>query len=898
MDNERIWTLIAKKLAGEATAEDILELYDLLKENPEVHYSLEIFDELWQQNQFAKDRPVAAYARLLKKMEQQGIEFPGGKRLPLQQRIYATTPSLNQKAKKQLWPTLISTGQMITNNFKVTCRNLLRNKGYSLVNITGLAIGMAASILILLWIFDELSFDKFQKNRDRIYHVMTRATINGRVEAWYGTSSLLAPVMKRNYSEVEEVTRINRVSAFMFHAGDKHLGGFGIITDPAFLKIFDYPLLQGSHLTALNEPRGIVLTESFAKKLFGTVNAMGKTVRVDSNALFSVTGILKDIPGNTQLRFEYLLPYSYNKEVKWDRPDWESTIISTVVMLKPGVSENTANASFINIVKSHNKELGQEIFLHPMHKWHLYSQFENGHAVASRLKTVRLFGIIGALILLIACINYMNLSTARSVNRAKEVGIRKVVGAEKSSLVGWFLGESIFISGIAGIIALIIVQPSLRWFNQFTFKQLVIPFDNLYFWLAGIGFIVFTGILAGSYPAFYLSAFKPIRVLKSTFKAAHALVTPRKMLVVLQFTFAISLIICTIVIYRQIAHGQNRDSGYDRQNLAFVYIKGEINKKYDAISRDLFNSGAITSLTRTNSPITDIWQGDDTYSWEGKDPNKREAFDIYHTDKDFVKTMGLALVAGRDINVDAYPTDSTAVLLNETAAKTMGFKEPVGKILRSREGTFHVVGVVKDFISEGPFEPIYPTIIQGPGPHHWYGALSFKLNAGNAASENLSAIGSILKKYNPDYPFEYYFTDEQFSVKFLDEQYTVSLAAIFAGLTIFISCLGLFALAAYTAENRVKEIGVRKVLGASVTAITTLLSKDFLKLVLIAFLIASPLAWWTMNGWLQDYSYRVSISWWIFALAGLVSVVIALATVGYQSIKAALANPVRALRNE
>jgi ABC-type antimicrobial peptide transport system permease subunit len=889
MNNERIWTLIAKKLAGEATPEDLLELYDLLQENPEIHYSLEVFDELWQQNDFAKRRPIAAYARFLKKMEQQGIAFPPGERKPL------NPPPVQRK--KRSFPKLKLRPLMVRNNLKITWRNLARNKAYSIINITGLAIGMAASILILLWIYDELNFDKFHKNRDRIYDVLTRTEVNGKREAWFSTSSLLAPVLKANYPEVEEVTRINYVRAFMFHTGEKHIGGEGIIADPAFLKIFDYVLLQGDRNIALNDPRSLVVTESFAKKLFANTDVMGKLVRIDSNANFVITGVLKDIPHNSDLSFDYILPYSYNKEVQWDIPAWESTIIETIVMLKPGIDEKTANARFANIVKTHSK-LNHELFLHPMNRWHLYSRIENGQSAPGRIKTVRLFGIIAGLILMIACINYMNLSTARSVRRAKEVGIRKVVGAEKSSLIGWFLGESIIISAIAGILALIIVQPNLGWFNQLTFKQLTIPFDNIYFWLGMAAFIFFTGIIAGSYPAFYLSAFKPIRVLKGTFKAAHTLVAPRKVLVVVQFTFAITLIICTIVIYRQIVYGQQRDRGYDNSNLAFVYIKGDLQKNFQPFRHDLLNSGAVTSLTRSNSPITDIWTGDDSYTWEGKDPNLFIGFYKYHTDKDFVKTMGMRLVDGRDIDPQKFPADSTAVLLNETAVKVMGFKDAVGKIVKSREAIWHVVGVVKDFLPENPFESPVPTIIQGPGEYRGFGVISFKLNDKKATSANLETIGHIYNKYNPDYPFEYYFTADQFAMKFLDENYTGSLAAIFAFLTIFISCLGLFALATYMAENRIKEIGVRKVLGASVTTITTLLSKDFLKLVLIAFVIASPLAWWMMNGWLQHYEYRVTIGWWVFAVTGLLCLVIALASVGYQSIKAALANPVRALRNE
>lgn len=786
---------------------------------------------------------------------------------------------------------------MFKNYFKVTWRNLFRNKSFSLINITGLAIGMASAVLIFLWIQNELSYDLFHKKKDRIYQLYNRAVYEGRVECWASTPQVLAAALKSDYPQVEEAVRVNWVGAFVFHAGDKHLETQGYITDPAFLQVFDFPLVKGDAATALNGPHSIVLTEKMAQKLFGTTNVIGKEIRVDTSALFTVTGVMKDLPNNTRFNFEYLIPWSYMKTVHWDRDSWKESGIETYALLKPGVSEETANERFRNIVRLHARDAENEIFVHPLRKWRLYSRFENGKVAGGYIETVRLFGIIAGFILLIACINYMNLSTARSEKRAREVGIRKVAGAGKGLLIGQFIGESIMIAFFAGILALLTVQLSIGRFSEITWKTLYVPYTNPYFWLLSAGFIVFTGIVAGSYPAFYLSAHKPVSVLKGTFKAARALVTPRKVLVVLQFSFAIILIISTIVIYRQIRYAQDRNAGYDKDQLAFIFAKGNLLQHYHSVREDLVNSGAVKALTFTSSPISSIWN-DDNYTWAGKTPDQNGNCIKVHADSDFAGTMGLQVTTGRDLDLRTYPSDSAGILLNESAVKLMGFKDPVGQTVRSGEGDWHVVGVVKDFILGSPYQPVQPVVIQGAGRHSWFGTITFKLNGKNATADNLKKIEAVFKKYNPDYPFVYYFADDAYAQKFDYERRTAVLAGLFAGLTIFISCLGLFALAAYMAESRIKEIGVRKVLGASVAGITALLSVDFLKLVIIAFMIASPVAWWCMNNWLQDYTYRAPINWWIFALTGLLSMLIAIATISYQAIRAALANPVKSLRTE
>jgi ABC-type antimicrobial peptide transport system permease subunit len=532
-----------------------------------------------------------------------------------------------------------------------------------------------------------------------------------------------------------------------------------------------------------------------------------------------------------------------------------------------------------------------------MSRWRLYSSFKGATEDGGRIEFVRLFGIIAGFVLLIACINFMNLSTARSERRAKEVGIRKVVGAPRGTLIMQFIGESVLLSLLAAIVAIAIVQLSLSGFNQLTEKHLFIPFGSGWFWLSGIAFILFTGLLAGSYPAFFLSSFQPVKVLKGTFKAANALITPRKVLVVLQFTFAITLIICTIIVKQQIDYARERDTGYEKANLVYHFLDGDVGKNYALIRQELLSSGVATSVCKTSSPLTTSYSDTWGFQWEGKAPNDKTDFDRFAADQDLAATTGVKLVEGRDFDLRQYPTDSTAMLLNESAVKAMHFKRAIGQIIRDDTTHYHVVGVVKDFILQSPYQPVTPMVIQG-GASGFFNCIQIRLNNHHSTESNLKKAEAIFKKYNPEYPFEYHFVDEDYSRKFDDEKRTGALAGLFAGLTIFISCLGLFGLATYMAENRVKEIGVRKVLGASVAGITTLLSRDFLQLVMVSSLLAAPLAWWGMYTWLRNYPYRVEIQWWVFALAGILSAGIAVLTVSYQAIRAAMANPSKSLRSQ
>jgi ABC-type antimicrobial peptide transport system permease subunit len=798
---------------------------------------------------------------------------------------------------------------MIKSIFKIAYRNLLRNKSFSIINISGLAIGMASAMLILLWVKNELSYDNFYPNKKRLYQAWYKDKGNDGINVGNVTTKMLAPALKQEFPEVEKSARFFWDEVFLFSVGEKKMNISGNMTDPDFLTMFSFPLLQGDVNTALNNPYDIVITQKLSKKLFGDENAMGKTIRVDNKYDFRVSAVMKDLPVNTQFTFEYLLPWSHMKTTSQDDSCWGCGSSRNYVMLKQNTSIDAVNDKIKGIVKKHaGPEISGEVFLYPVSKLRLYSNFENGQPAGGKIEMVKIFSLIAVFILLIACINFMNMSTARSEKRAKEVGIRKVAGAQKGSLIGQFLGESILVACIAGAVALLLVHLCLPGFSSFTSKQLVvntttssqleIEYGNVYFWILFAGFILFTGIIAGSYPAFFLSSFRPVAVLKGSFKKVHALVTPRKVLVILQFTFSIILIISTIVIQRQVKYSQERATGYDKNNLVYIPLSGDIDKNFELIKNDLISKGIAASVTKTSAPITEGWSSGEA-RWAGKDPNDKTEFNYYNTTGNIAATAGLQLVQGRDIDLKIYPTDSTAVILNESAVKAMGLKDPIGQLINhgTWDADWHVVGVVKDFILQSPYEPIKPMVIQGPRAN-WFNVIHVKFTGKNSTAQHVADMEKVFKLYNPDYPFDYHFVDERYDTKFSNEKTTATLTAFFAALTIFISCLGLFGLAAYMAENRIKEIGVRKVLGASVAGITALLSKDFVKLVFISIIIASPVAWWAMNKWLSGYNYHTNISWWIFFIAGVLSLLIALFTVSFQAIKAAITNPAKSLRTE
>ncbi|TMM52140.1 FtsX-like permease family protein [Maribacter algarum] len=786
---------------------------------------------------------------------------------------------------------------MFKNYLKIAWRNLLRNKSFSLLNIVGLSIGLAVTALILIWINFEIGFDQFHEKKDRIYQVYNEYPIDGEIWTWNSTPKIMGPTIKKDYPEVEGVSRYNYEDTFLFSVDDKRIKSTGTIVDPDFLNMFSFPLIEGNINTVLEDVNSVVITETFAKKLFGNEPAVGKLVKVDNADSFKVTGILKDLPNNTGFDFEFLMPWSYLQQKGWNDKNWGNNSIATYVMLKEGINYGDFSKKIKTLRSAYDKDSPDMVtFLYPYTRGHLYSEFENGKEVGGHIDVIRLFGIIAIIILIIACINFMNLSTARSEKRAKEVGIRKVIGAERQALVGQFLGESILISFLAAILALLIVLLALPSFSMLIDKPLSLNIMDIRFWILALGTILFTGVLAGSYPALYLSGFRPSAVLKGTFMKMKSPVTPRKVLVVLQFSSAIILITASLIVTQQLNKVQDRQTGYSKNNLIYSMMEGDIEKNYMLIKEELLAAGIAESVTKTNSPITESWSNTWGFEWKGKSEDNMTLVHRLIADDAVTKTLGLEIINGRDFNLNAYPTDSTAAIVNESMVELMNFEEPIGQTVKDNGIEWRIIGVVKDFVMNSPFQKVDPMVIEGAKA--WFNVIHIKLNQDASTKESLAQTEIIFKKYNPEYPFNYEFVDQEYAKKFDDEKRTGQLVSLFTLLTIFISCLGLFGLASYMAENRIKEIGIRKVLGATVSGITTLLSKDFLKLVLISLCIAIPISWYAMSQWLQEFAYRIDISWWIFALAGILALGVAFLTVSYQAIRAAKMNPVKSLRTE
>ncbi len=788
---------------------------------------------------------------------------------------------------------------MFKNYLKIAWRALLNSKGFSLINIAGLSIGMAAAMLIALWIWNELSFDRFHNDINNTYVAFNRAKFDGRLDCWPTTPNPLGPALKQEYPEVKRSVRVGWSEQHLIDHNDKKRQAKGFITDDGFLQLFNFPAISGNISTALKEPNSLVITETLAKKIFGDDDAVGKIIKLDNRFEMKVTAVLKTLPSNTRFQFDLMMPWSFMKQLYGrDDPYWGNNSYKTYVQLQPNTQVDALNKKIRDITIRHsNHDEDTEVFLYPLSDFYLHNSFVNGKPVGGRIEVVHLFAVIASFILLIACINFMNLSTARSEKRAKEVGVRKAIGALKNSLIGQFLLESVIISVIAGVISVVLAQVFLPYFNTLVQWHLAIPYGSLWFWAIFVSFMLVTGLLAGCYPALYLSSFKPVEVLKGTFRSANALITPRKLLVIVQFTFAVVMIISTIIIRRQIQYAQDRDNGYSKGNVAFVDFSGDIDKNKDLIKKELLSSGVATAVTITNQSFTNAGSNSWGLNWQGKAPGSKIVFDQMATLGDFAKTLKLKMLEGRDIDPERYPTDSTACLISELALKAMGFKQPIGQIVDKDGIKWHVVGVFKDFIWGSPFDPLNPMFVMGPATR-WSNNINWRFSDQKPIGQLMKQAEAIFKRYNPAFPFQANFLDEEYAQKFHEQQRTASLAGTFAILTIIISCLGLFGLAAYMAANRTKEIGVRKVLGASVANITTLLSVDFLKLVVASIVIATPIAWFAMNKWLQNYTYRIEVEWWVFLLAGGAAVLIALLTVSFQSVRAAVANPVKSLRSE
>jgi putative ABC transport system permease protein len=789
---------------------------------------------------------------------------------------------------------------MLKNYFKIVWRTLVKNKLYSFINIAGLATGMGLAMLIGLWIRDELSFNKYHQNYKSIARVMVNQTFGDKISTDVAIPLPLKDELKNNYaSDFENTALASWEWDHSFTINKTKISKPGMYVEPEFLKIFSVNMIQGSYNDALNEPSSIVLSESAAKSLFGNESPVNRTILFDNNINGKITGVFADIPINSELHgVQVFLPWSSFLHQDWVTTlvnNWGNNSFQLFTQINSKETFESITSKIKDIGKKHYPQSKPEYFLQPMKKWHLYSEFKNGKNAGGSITLVRLFAIIGLFILFLACINFMNLSTARSEKRAKEVGIRKASGSARWQLITQFFIESLSVVIFAFLLSIFLVELSLPFFNEVADKKISIPGSNTLFWLVGLGFSLFTGLIAGSYPAFYLSSFQPVKVLKGTFRAGRFAAAPRKILVVLQFTVSVALIIGTIIVYRQIEFAKNRPIGYSNAGLIQVGNTDAIKNSYNAFKDDLLKTGAVYEISESSSPTTAIWGNRDDFTWEGKDPQLLPLIGLVSCTHEFGKTIGWKIVEGRDFSTD-FKTDSSAVILNEAAMKLTGLKNIIGKIITDENNTrLRVIGVVKNLIMESPYSEIKPSFfVLGKDLR----LVNIKLMPAVPISDALGKIRKVFKVYNPDIPFDYKFADKEYAKKFGDEVRISKLLTFFALLAIMISCLGLFGLVSFVAEQRTREIGIRKTLGASVSGVVALLSKDFLKLVTIAIVIASPFASFIMNKWLQNYSYRIAISWWVFFAAGLSAIIIAFITIGFQAIKAAIANPVKSLRTE
>jgi ABC-type antimicrobial peptide transport system permease subunit len=788
---------------------------------------------------------------------------------------------------------------MFKNYLLVTLRSLRKNVTYSFINIAGLSIGITCSVLILLWVFDELSFDKFLPKNDRLYQVWINATFDGKINSWTSLPLPAYEALKSENSNIKSTCVTDWGGDHLFTVGEKRITKRAFYASPEFLEMFQFPLVKGNAASVLDDPTSIVITEEMAKVFFGDTDPINQIVRVDNKSDLKVTGVLKNVPKNSSFQFDFLLTWKLNEENnKWvndAKTNWGNNSFQIFMELNDPANMAAVNSAIKGlIIKKDPEDYKRELFLHPMLKWRLTSEFDNGKEGEGRMAFVKMFGLIAIFVLVIACINFMNLSTARSERRAREVGIRKSVGSRRHELIFQFIGESLFISLLAFILAILFAQLLLPFYNNLVDKKLFIDYASKEFWLFAAALIFFTGIVSGSYPAFYLSSFQAVKVLKGKVQVGKNASLPRKVLVTLQFGFSIFLIIGTIIIYQQIQHVKSRALGYDQQNLITVDYTEEIGKNFRAIKAELLQSGVVNSVTKSNSPITEI-HSNNFLGWPGKPETQKVIFATIATEYDYTKTMGIKVLEGRDFSED-FKSDTLAIMVNKAAMDLMQLKNPLGEKLdlwgRKRE----LIGIVDNVLMGDPFQQARPMFfVLNP---EWAGSVTIRLEKTKDLPASISKVEAVFKKYSPAYPFEYKFADLEFAKKFTDINMTSRLASLFALLAILITGLGLFGLAAFAAEQRTKEIGIRKVMGASVSSLVGLMSKDFSRLVIVAFAVSSPVAWWLLNNHLQQYKYRVEIGWWVFPLTGLIALVFALAIVSTQALRAAHANPAVSLRND
>jgi len=794
---------------------------------------------------------------------------------------------------------------MLKNYLTLALRNLTKNKAHSAINIVGLSVGMAVAILIGLWIFDEISFDQYHPNYDRIAQVMQKTTINGRVHTGSVIPLPLEKEVLRTYGEeFKHIVMMAWTDNHILTVGDKKIANTGSFVGSEGPDMLSLHMLKGTR-GGLVGPSSMLISASVAKSLFGEEDPMDKVVSIDNKASFKVSGVYEDLPANTTFHdMSFMAPWDFfvanSNWVGRDPNDWSDASLFLYVEAKAHPDWNQLSASIHNIILDHaapgQAKINPQLFLQPMNRWHLYSEFKDGVNTGGAVQYVWLFGIIGGFVLLLACINFMNLSTARSEKRAKEVGIRKAIGSLRGQLIVQFFGESILTAMVAFALSLLFVWLTLPLFNNIASKQILLPVGNLYFWLSTLTFVIFTGIIAGSYPALYLSSFRAVKVLKGPFKAGRSASLPRQVLVVLQFTVSVVLIIGTIVVFRQIEYARNRPVGYTRDGLLYIETSTtDLHDHFDAFRADLLKSGAFTEIAESSSPTTAVWNNRGDVSWEGKDPSMSADFGNIGVTTGFGHTVGWQFVAGRDFSPN-FQTDSAALVLNEAAVSYMGLKDPLGKIIKVGKFDLTVIGIVKDMVMSSPYEPVKQTLFRlRPGPFDY---VDLRIDPSANPHIALQKLEAACKTYSPAVPFSCKFVDDEYAAKFRNEERVGKLAGIFATLAIFISCLGLFGMASFMAEQRIREIGVRKVMGASVLDLWALLSRDFMVLIGISLAIAIPLGRYFMSNWLMHYHYRSTMPWWIFAAAAAGALAITLLTISYQGLRAARMNPVKALRNE
>jgi ABC-type antimicrobial peptide transport system permease subunit len=786
---------------------------------------------------------------------------------------------------------------MLKTYFRVAWRHLLKNKGYSAINIVGLATGMAIALVIGLWITDELSFDHYHKNHSRIAQAMITQTSPEWTYTGPTVTMPLGKAFRDQYKDLfSKVALACDGSTHLITAGDKKLTAPTLWAENELTEMFTFKILAGT-LASQKDPSTALISASLARALFGNDDPVNRIFKYDGRLEIKIGGVYEDLPENTTFEgIQVVMP--------WHNPDngyhannttWNDHNGQLYVQLADHITAEQATQRVKNVPTPHIKELKEEAVIHPLDKAHLYNEFTNGKATGGRIQFVWLFGIIGMSVLLLACINFMNLSTARSEKRAKEVGIRKTMGSLKQQLVIQFLSESILLATLAFIVSLVLVEISLPFFNSIAAKEMSLPWQNGLFWSLAAGFILFTGFLAGSYPAFYLSHFDPVKVLKGTFRLGRLAGLPRKILVVLQFSVSLILIIGTIIVFRQIQYAKDQPVGYDRTGLVTVDMNTpEIHAHFKSLSDELLQQHLVASIATSNMKVTGFESGNDL-DWRGKPPGPETIF--FHNvnvSREFGRTIGWHVLQGRDFKSD-FATDSSSIILNEASAKAIGIPRPVGETVKFYGRPYTVIGVVNNMITNSPYRDIEPAIFLGDG---YVSAITMRLNPGRSVHAALDALAPVFKKYNPGSPFEYQFMDDEYQHKFETEERIGNLASVFTSLAIFISCLGLFGLASFVAEQRTKEIGVRKVLGARIITLWSLLSIDFFRLVVISFFVSMPISYLLMNKWLQSYPHHTGLSWWIFALAGAGTLVVTLLTVSYQSLKAATMNPVKSLRSE